>query len=73
MRVRTVQSVECNFNAEGMPMFPEDVTADVPKLELPADLVAEVSRRNKKAPKDFRVDGWKPSLLERLRRLLGLA
>ena len=54
-------------------MFPDDMTAEVPKLDLPADLVAEVSRRNKKSPKDFRVDGWKPSLLERLRRLFGLA
>ena len=54
-------------------MFHEDVTAEVPKLNLPADLVAEVSRRSKKTQKDFRVDGWKPSLLERLRRLFGLA
>ena len=54
-------------------MAPEDVTAESPKLTLPAELVAEMSRRYKKTQKDFRVDGWKPSLLERLRRLLGLA
>jgi hypothetical protein len=46
-------------------------TAEVPKLQLPADLVAEVSRRGA-ARTDFRVESWKPSLLERLARLLGL-
>ena len=53
-------------------MLPEEVTAEFPKLNLPPDLVAEVNRRNGKAQRDFRVDGWKPTLLERLRRLLGL-
>ena len=37
----------------------------------PADLLAEVGRR-KKQQSDYRVDGWKPSLLERLARMLGL-
>jgi hypothetical protein len=46
-------------------------TVEVPKLELPADLVAELSRRGT-ARTDFRVEGWKPSLLERLARMLGL-
>ena len=46
-------------------------TVEVPKLNLPADLLAEVSRRGKIRP-DFLVEGWKPSLLERLARMLGL-
>ena len=46
-------------------------TVEVPKLKLPADLLAEVSRRGKIKP-DFLVEGWKPSLLERLARMLGL-
>ena len=44
----------------------------VPKLNLPADLVAEVARRNNTQPTDYRVDGWKPTLMERLARMLGL-
>ena len=52
-------------------MFTKEATAEVPQLRLPADLVAEVSRRKSHQP-DFRVDGWKPSLLERLARLFGL-
>ena len=52
-------------------MTSDDATMDVPQLQLPAELLSEVARR-KKAPTDFRVDGWKPSLLERLARLLGL-
>jgi hypothetical protein len=46
-------------------------TVEVPQLQLPADLLAEVSRRGT-ARTDFRVEGWKPSLMERLMRLLGL-
>ena len=46
-------------------------TVEVPKLQLPADLVAEVSRRGA-ARTDFRVEGWKPTLFERLARMLGL-
>jgi hypothetical protein len=49
----------------------EEVTAEVPQLELPPDLLAEVSRRATRRPADFRVDGWNPSLLERVKRLLG--
>lgn len=52
-------------------MFPEDATIEAPQLKLPADLLAEVGRR-KKQHTDFGVDGWKPSLLERLARLFGL-
>jgi len=54
-------------------MLSEDATVDVPKLNLPADLIAEVSRRSKPRQADFRVEGLKPSLLERLARMLGLA
>jgi len=46
-------------------------TAEVPKLQLPAELVAEVSRRGA-ARTDFHVESWKPSFLERLARMLGL-
>ncbi len=49
----------------------DDATMDVPQLKLPAELLAEVSRR-KQPHNDFRVDGWKPSLLEKVARLLGL-
>ncbi|MBV9343581.1 MAG: hypothetical protein JO341_02970 [Gammaproteobacteria bacterium] len=52
-------------------MTSEDATLDLPQLKLPAELLSEVARR-KQAPTDFHVDGWKPSLLERLARLLGL-
>ena len=51
----------------------EDATVEVPKLNVPAELLAEVARRNNKRKTDFRVDGWKPSLLERLARMFGLA
>jgi hypothetical protein len=53
-------------------MLTEEITVEVPKLNLPADLVAEVARRNKSKRTDFRVDALKPTLMERLRRLLGL-
>jgi hypothetical protein len=46
-------------------------TVEAPKLQLPPDLVAEVSRRNR-VKHDFLVEGWKPTLLDRLARLLGL-
>lgn len=51
----------------------EEITTEVPQLEVPADLLAEVSRRNanQQTQTDFGVDGWKPSLLERLARMLG--
>ncbi len=55
-------------------MFSEDMTVEHPKLNLPADLLAEVARRNKgRAQTDFRVEGLKPSLFERLAKMLGLA
>jgi hypothetical protein len=48
-------------------------TIEAPQLKLPADLLAEVSRRNKGRATDFRVEGWKPSLMERLLKLFGLS
>jgi hypothetical protein len=53
-------------------MLPEEATAENPQLDLPAELLAEIERRHGAHPTDFRVDGWKPSLLERLARLFGL-
>jgi hypothetical protein len=48
-----------------------ETTAEVPQLQLPPELLAEVSRGGTTRT-DFRVEGWKPSLLERLARMLGL-
>lgn len=54
-------------------MLTEEATVEVPKLNLPADLLAEVARRNKgKRSADFGVDALKPTLMERLRRMFGL-
>lgn len=50
----------------------EEVTGEVPQLDLPPDLLAEVGGGPTRHPTaDFRVDGWSPSLLERVKRLLG--
>ena len=54
-------------------MISEEATVEVPQLNLPPDLLAEVARRNKSTrPTDFRVDSLKPTLMERLARMLGL-
>ncbi|HEX4388505.1 MAG TPA: hypothetical protein VH109_07755 [Steroidobacteraceae bacterium] len=53
-------------------MHSEDATIETPQLQLPADLLAEVSRSHKRRPSDFGVEGMKPTLLERLAQLLGL-
>ena len=45
--------------------------SDTATLKLPAELLAELKRHTKKK-EDFRVEGWKPSLLERLLGMLGL-
>lgn len=47
-------------------MHAEHATAEYPKLNLPADLLTEVNRRDATRKTDFRVEGWKPSLLGRL-------
>jgi len=55
-------------------MYSEDMTVEHPKLNIPADLLAEVARRNNNRQlTDFRVEGLKPSLMERLARMFGLA
>jgi len=54
------------------PMLSEEATVEVPKLNLPPELLAEVARRHGKRQPDFRVEGLKPSLMERLARMLGL-
>ena len=53
-------------------MLSKDATVETPKLTIPADLLAEVSRRNSTRQTDYRIESLKPSLLERLARLLGL-
>ena len=53
-------------------MYSDEVTSEVPQLNLPPELLAEVSRRHAAYETDFRVDGWNPSFLERFKRLLGL-
>jgi hypothetical protein len=53
-------------------MFADDATTEVAQLQLHPELLAAVARPQKKAANDFRVDGWTPSLMERLARLLGL-
>jgi len=54
-------------------MVYKEATVEVPKLNVPAELLAEVSRRNHAHKTDFRVDAFsKPSLLERIARMLGL-
>ena len=47
-------------------------TIEAPQLKLPADLLAEVSR-NKRRTNDFRVEGWKPSFMERILKIFGLS
>ena len=54
-------------------MIADDATIETPQLNVPADLLAEVSRRAAAHKTDFRVDGWKPTLLERIARLFGLS
>jgi hypothetical protein len=53
-------------------MYADDGTFESRQLNLPADELAEISRRASVRQGDFRVDGWKPSLLERLAKLFGL-
>ncbi|HTC15151.1 MAG TPA: hypothetical protein VK695_05065 [Steroidobacteraceae bacterium] len=53
-------------------MLSNDATAEVPQLKLPPDLVAEVRRSYAGKQTDLRVAAFKPTLWERLARLLGL-
>ena len=50
---------------------PNITLADTSTLKLPAELLADLKRHTKQKS-DFRVEGWKPSLLERLLGMLGL-
>jgi hypothetical protein len=43
-----------------------DRAADTSKFELPQDLLSELQRRGAAHRRDFAVEGWKPSLFERL-------
>lgn len=53
-------------------MRAEHAVADTSRLELPADLVAELERRGPPPRDDMQVEGWKPSLFTRLiERLIG--
>ncbi len=47
--------------------------ADTATLKLPPELLAAAKRLGGDRPPDFRVEGWKPTLLERLARLFGRA
>jgi hypothetical protein len=53
-------------------MFSEEATTEVAQLQLPPDLLAAVARPANGHSQDLRVDGWSPSLMERLAQLLGL-
>jgi hypothetical protein len=50
---------------------PNLTMADTSTLKLPAELVAEL-KRHARQKTDFRVESFKPSLLERLLGMLGL-
>jgi hypothetical protein len=45
--------------------------ADTSTLRLPEELLAELKRHARQPKTDFRVESFKPSLLERLLGLLG--
>ena len=53
-------------------MTADDASLESPQLKLPAELLAEVNRRAAAQKTDFRVEGWRPTLLERIARLFGL-
>ena len=50
---------------------PNLTMADTSTLKLPAELLAEI-KRHARQKTDFRVESFKPSLLERLLGMLGL-
>jgi hypothetical protein len=47
-------------------MLVDRALTDNSKLQLPADLLSELQRRGPSHREDWKVDGWKPSLLARL-------
>jgi hypothetical protein len=52
-------------------MQAQPTLADTATLKLPPELLAAAKRCGSDRPPDFRVEGWKPTLLERLARLFG--
>jgi hypothetical protein len=50
---------------------PNVTMADTSTLKLPAELLAELKRHARQPKTDFRVESFRPSLLERLLGLLG--
>ena len=52
-------------------MQPQPNLADTATLKLPPELLAAVRRCGSDRPPDFSVEGWKPTLLERIARLFG--
>ena len=53
-------------------MQAEPTMSDTATLKLPVELLAEVKRHKAKQRPNFEVEGWKPSLLERLLGMFGL-
>jgi hypothetical protein len=47
-------------------MLADRAMTDNSRLQLPADLLSELQRRGPAPRDDWKVDGWKPSLLTRL-------
>jgi hypothetical protein len=52
-------------------MSEEEITTEVAQLQLPPELLDAV-RPDATEATDFKVDGWTPSLMQRLARLFGL-
>ncbi|HEX4619592.1 MAG TPA: hypothetical protein VH135_07655 [Steroidobacteraceae bacterium] len=52
-------------------MQAEPRLADTSTLKLPAELLADIKRHTRQKA-DYWVEGWRPSLLERLLGMLGL-
>jgi hypothetical protein len=50
-------------------MHAEPYQAEPSEIELPPALLAALKPKNGAQPKDFHVEGWKPSLLGRLAAL----
>jgi hypothetical protein len=47
-------------------MLADRAMTDNSRLQLPADLLAELQRRGPSVREDWKVDGWKPSFFGRL-------
>jgi hypothetical protein len=51
-------------------MHAEPKQADTSEIELPPELLAALKPKKGVQPKDFHVEGWKPSFLGRFAELL---